>query len=529
MGAGKRSSERALQKVLGQGANVNADNPLEVHDPKVGSLISYEGTTTADGAGDGSSLEDSVLTTKPDYNGNLVIITSGAYAGQGSDINGATTGGTVTAHTAFGGQILRGTKFVIVALRLTPAEVAALQADVGDASTATLGSLFGILGDPATAISSLIGTALDAGDLSTLFARHKREDLACHAHILLVVHDITDLDADLDTALRGWMEDLGYSVTIADPADVVGNLDVDAFDFIVVSGSCVVGDVGNLANLREAESPILCHSAAIAVSAVFNLGATAGSEAVQTQIEIIDNTPAWLIGQATVDLTVTASAAIQTMGSEAANAIIIAEEATATGDDLTIVKLPQGEEDGGVPSYAAYFDRYFNGVADYTNANAAWKVLMAKFLHHMLHEKRFEPGVVQVKRVYQEQIPDTDFSLAAIDNGLTANPPSADAENSVVDIDQKVNRAFVLRSLWVNITSFGDAGTKLTFKLWVMLNTVVTEVDSVDVAATGIQNLVDIFGLQEVHADGIWITVETDSAAANAACSGTYRYAEAKK
>ncbi|GAH48136.1 unnamed protein product, partial [marine sediment metagenome] len=119
-------SRRPLQKVLGQGANVNASNPLEVHDPKVGSLISYEGTTTADGAGDGSTLIDSVLATKANYNGNLVIITSGAYAGQGSDIDGATTGGTVRAHTAFDGQILRGTTFVIVALRLTPAEVAAL-------------------------------------------------------------------------------------------------------------------------------------------------------------------------------------------------------------------------------------------------------------------------------------------------------------------------------------------------------------------------------------------------------------------
>lgn len=133
MATGKRSSERALQKVLGKGANVSGDNPLEVHDPKVGSLISYEGTTTADGAGDGSTLIDSVLTTKPDYNGNLVIITSGAYAGQGRDINGATTGGTVTSASAFGGQILSGTSFVIVALRLTPAEVAAIEAKLDHA------------------------------------------------------------------------------------------------------------------------------------------------------------------------------------------------------------------------------------------------------------------------------------------------------------------------------------------------------------------------------------------------------------
>ncbi|GAH82316.1 unnamed protein product [marine sediment metagenome] len=120
MAVGKRGIARALQKVLGQGDNVKASNPLEVHDPKVGSLISYEGTTTADGAGDGSTLIDSVLATKPDYDGNLVIITSGAYAGQARDINGVTTGGTVSPHIAFGGQILRGTTFVIAAIRLTP-------------------------------------------------------------------------------------------------------------------------------------------------------------------------------------------------------------------------------------------------------------------------------------------------------------------------------------------------------------------------------------------------------------------------
>ena len=134
-------------------------------------------------------------------------------------------------------------------------------------------------------------------------------------------------------------------------------------------------------------------------------------------------------------------------------------------------------------------------------------------------------------KLYVEQIPDTDFALAAIDNVLTNPPPNADAENSIVDIDQVADSTFVLRSLWVNITSFGTEGTTLTFKLWVMLNGAVAEVDSVDVPnILGIQNLMDLFGLPEVHADGIWITVETDSAESpgDAACSGTFRYAEAK-
>lgn len=164
MATGKRGIARALQKVLGQGGNVNADNPLEVRDAKVGSLISYEGVTTADGAGAGTSLEDSVLATKPDYNGNLVIITSGAYAGQGSDINGVTTGGTVTAHSAFDGQILRGTNFVIVALRLVPAEVAAIAAALGTHDTdikALLATIAAYIDTKAMGRAQIAATTID--------------------------------------------------------------------------------------------------------------------------------------------------------------------------------------------------------------------------------------------------------------------------------------------------------------------------------------------------------------------------------
>ncbi|MBA7531727.1 hypothetical protein ES705_23948 [subsurface metagenome] len=152
---------------------------------------------------------------------------------------------------------------------------------------------------------------------------------------------------------------------------------------------------------------------------------------------------------------------------------------------------------------------------------------MAGFLHHMLHEKRFGEGTVQLKRVPQEKIPDSDFNLAAIDAILTVDPPSADLANSIVDLDERVNLTYVLRSLWVNVTSFGT-GAKLVFKLWTLINESVVEVDSVDVAVTGIQNLMDLFGLPEVHADGIWITVQTDGGETGA-CSGTYRYAEARK
>ena len=128
---------QVLRDVFGGGSDISAANPLEVHDPKVGSLVSYEGPTDADGAADGSTLVCSDLTTKADYDGNLAIITSGDYAGQARDIAGSTAGGTITPHQNFGGQITQGTSFVIAALRTVPAEVAALAADIGTLLTKT--------------------------------------------------------------------------------------------------------------------------------------------------------------------------------------------------------------------------------------------------------------------------------------------------------------------------------------------------------------------------------------------------------
>ncbi|MBA7606440.1 hypothetical protein ES703_13588 [subsurface metagenome] len=130
---------------------------------------------------------------------------------------------------------------------------------------------------------------------------------------------------------------------------------------------------------------------------------------------------------------------------------------------------------------------------------------------------------------YQEQIPDTDFDLDTIPEDLASDPPGAPAENSVVDIDVNAGDTFVLRSLFVEINSFGTGGNKLIFKLWTLLNTAVTMVDEVDVTSLGIQNLADIFGLQEVHGDGIWITVQSDATPGSddADCEGTYRWAKA--
>ena len=90
-------------------------------------LISYEGVATAAGAAGGGTLVCSDLTLRPDYDGNVLVITSGAFIGQARDIDGATNLGTVTPASVFGGQIVAGVEFIIVALRMSIAEVADIE------------------------------------------------------------------------------------------------------------------------------------------------------------------------------------------------------------------------------------------------------------------------------------------------------------------------------------------------------------------------------------------------------------------
>jgi len=477
--------------------------------------VATEGVTTGAGAITGDSFIDAGLAGAGAT--SFVSMLAVIYPGQPRNVDSMditafdNVTGEVTLAKAYKGvaaAIPIGVPYKIVTFRFVPAEVAALTVLVNAALTR-------------------IGVSTDAGDLATLFAKHKQAFLGTHTNVLVVVHDTSALDADLDTALQAWLLDTGSVVTLADPTDVAGNLEVGAYDLMIVSASCVAADVANLANLRYADVPIICHSADIAASAVFNMGATPHTEAAQTQIEIVDNTVMWVITQALGDLTVTTAANIYVMNTKAANAITIAEEATGTGNHLTVVRLLAGDDDGAATPYAAFYDHYFVGIGDYTNMNAVWKAVMEDLVRHCIMEKRYtEAATIKVQGLYVENIPDTDFALAAIDTILTNPPPAADAENRIVDLDAKNKTTYALRSLWVNVTDFGT-GTLLTFQLWTLVNGVVTSVDSVPVAVLGIQNLMDIFGLPEVHANGIWITVITD-VGNTGACSGTFNYAEAK-
>ena len=117
------------------------------------SLVVYKGVTDADGNAAKTTLLCSAIgsaSAYPNFDGNQIILTSGSYKGQARDINGATNGdavATITVANAFDGKIVSGTSFIITGIRTVPAEVAALQADVGDFSAqSNLKSLLAVLG-----------------------------------------------------------------------------------------------------------------------------------------------------------------------------------------------------------------------------------------------------------------------------------------------------------------------------------------------------------------------------------------------
>jgi len=112
--------------------------------------VLYKGITTANGAGDGSTLIDAVLIAANDFLKDVtIIIQSGACIRETREISTFVAGtGTITVGTVFSAQIVSGVTFAIVGRLTGDFEVDQLQADVGDASSSTMGSLYGILGNP---------------------------------------------------------------------------------------------------------------------------------------------------------------------------------------------------------------------------------------------------------------------------------------------------------------------------------------------------------------------------------------------
>ena len=129
---------------------------------------------TGDGNVGGTTIVCSEMTGLPDFDGSQIHIVDpdSNACDQTRDIEGATTGGTITVKKAFDCQITQDTAFIITGIRSTPVEVANLETwiktAIGDSSGHTLTSLVTKWGDIARSLDIVLGARWDAaGDLGT--------------------------------------------------------------------------------------------------------------------------------------------------------------------------------------------------------------------------------------------------------------------------------------------------------------------------------------------------------------------------
>lgn len=90
-------------------------------------IVVISSTTTSDGAGDGTTLIDTVLTQGNDYWNNMaVVILSGSSIGQVRRISDFTAASdTILVDTAFASQIASGTKYNIIGQYLSSSSTSA--------------------------------------------------------------------------------------------------------------------------------------------------------------------------------------------------------------------------------------------------------------------------------------------------------------------------------------------------------------------------------------------------------------------
>jgi len=93
-------------------------------------LVSYTGQATSDGNAGGTTIVCSGLPATRDFDGQKVIIADGVCAGQARDIDGATTGGTITVTPALSAKVVAGVNFYITTDLPMTEEAAAISAEL---------------------------------------------------------------------------------------------------------------------------------------------------------------------------------------------------------------------------------------------------------------------------------------------------------------------------------------------------------------------------------------------------------------
>lgn len=184
--------------------------------------VLYTGITTSDGNAGFTTLIDSALIATNDFlKDTIVIIKSGVCRRETREILSYTSvSGTITVGIAFSAKIVSGTSFSIIA-RMTADN------EVGEATTSTLGSLYGILGNPSASIATTILDGIDARTnnptLNGILAIPDNANDTAYRFLLdTIFHDNFD-DESLSTTLWGTAVVTG-TVTVTESSSVPDTL-----------------------------------------------------------------------------------------------------------------------------------------------------------------------------------------------------------------------------------------------------------------------------------------------------------------
>ena len=139
-----------LQELVGDIADI---------EQKLDDLAPVRSTTTANGIIGGTTVIDNTRTEANNYwNGQMLLITSGAYRGQIREIvTWNLAASTFTVSPAFGGQILAGVTYKVLADLAADIETTEILARIGDPTAHTLASLTAKFGDNLQSLWTILG------------------------------------------------------------------------------------------------------------------------------------------------------------------------------------------------------------------------------------------------------------------------------------------------------------------------------------------------------------------------------------
>jgi len=213
------------------------------------SIVAKKGTTTTNGAGDGSTVVDTGLTEANDYwNDMTLLILSGASDGQSRDITDF-AGGTLTVSPVFSNQILSGVRYLILPIKPSAAEVEDLKGtgfikdtdslvdishEAGAKGTDNISDHLGYEGATSLATKLTIARAgfldnIDNVNLATI------DDISS-----LGATEIGHLDADISEVVQ-------QIALTGHPADSIGKILFDFYNTRLTAARC-----GYLANIDNA-------------------------------------------------------------------------------------------------------------------------------------------------------------------------------------------------------------------------------------------------------------------------------------